>query len=681
MDDDDSVPLFGPVAPVGDDKPPLGKHELQRCRNCLEAIRDDAVYCDRCGAKQDVPKSQRDGHGAPWIAILVVGLLVGVLVGGAATVHFVTSRIDALENEAADLQRLRAMIAELERKVAEKPQVVYVPQTDVPTAPVREEVKLPEPAPVPTEPLDTTPAGLRARFGPSILRVIARDESGAELDEAPCFACGEKRVVATLGVLAGAASLVVVDASGVELPVTGVAGQDAAFDLSLLEVTTAKPFKALEIPYAPIGGPVDVTWLGPVDDSKWREATGKLQPGRIDRISGGPRYGPEPEPKFRGVAIDAEGRVFALQSKKGTDSLPTYPAAPLAKLGNAAVPLEFFLRSSGPGAPAARLKRVRQLIDARQFEEAVRLMLALTAEEPRLLPDVATDLSSATLEIARDALANGTAANANAILTEVLQRLPEDAELWTAKGRALAATGDLVSAIACFNTAAVKNPMKRDELLREGAGLLIEGAAQRKAQGLVNDAIQLLLEQRRFFPSNALLRARAGDYLMEARRFEEAAQIFGEAALVDPKVAGEMRVKADRARDLAGGPGAIVIDFQPGDTRLVVSARINGSVSVNLLLDPTEKTSVLPASAVVGAGYSLPSLPRIKFHTDPQQPEVPTVQLASIVIGNVSTARVPAVVVDGYAAPYAEGVLGEPFLSRFRRVEDASLGRLVLYPR
>lgn len=682
-DDHAPVPLFG--APDEGDDPPR-RHELERCRNCLEPLRDAAAYCDRCGAKQDAPRETRESAGPPWPVILFIGLLLGVLVGGAVALSFVSSRIARVETEVARGDETRAELAALRAEVldaARRREVVYVEREE----PVREPV-VPDPSPVEETPtaieapaLDSSNAGLRARFGPSIFELRALDDGGAAIDAAPGFACAERRVVTTLSLLSGASKIVLVDADGVEHAITGVAGHDAAFDLVVLEVAEPNKLVPLVIPYSPLETPSDYTLLGPISRKDWRETSLRLVPGALDRITGSPRLGVEPAARFSGVAIDREGRVLALLPRNGATATPVYSAAPLVQMGNAAAPFDFFQLSIGPGTPAARLKKVRQLLDEKRLEEAVRLMLEVTREEPRLVQDIAADLSTAMLEVARKALTEGSSLAADSLLSETLQRLPDDGELWAARGRCLAVLGDVTSAVSCLRTAAAKSPNRRDDFLKEAIGLVLDAAAQRKARGLVNDAIQLLLEQRRSFPDDGSIRGKAGDLLMEARRFEEAAQIFGEAALVDPKVAGEMRVKADRARDLAGGPGAIVVDFQPGDSKIVVAARLNGSTNVRLLLDSGETHNVLPSAAVAAAGYSLPSLPRMKFHTDPGQPEVPTVQVGTIVVGPSVTQRVAAVVVDNYAQPYADGVLGQPFLSRFRRVEDQTLGRLVLYPR
>jgi len=682
-DENAPVPLFG-SPDEGADPLPL-RRDLERCKNCLEPLRDEAAYCDRCGAKQNGSRTTRDSSGTPWLAIGLVGAIVGVLLGGAIAMSFVSSRIARLETESARYEELRSEIGGLRREMAAvtaKPEVVYVdrPETER-VAVTPQETDIEPDAPVVEATLDSSNAGLRARFGSSIYEIRALDERGEELDSAPCFASGERRVVTTLSVLAGATSVSLIDSDGAEHTITGVAAHDAAFDLAILEVAEPMKLVPLVIPFTPLEQPVDFTLLGPVSRANWRETGARIVPGRLDRITGSPRLGIEPAARFPGIAIDREGRVFALFSKTGAIATPVYPIAPLVQQNNGAVPLDFFQRSAGPGTPSARLKRVRQLLDDGLLEEAVRLMLALTAEEPRLVEDVAEDLSRAMLELARNALTDGSTLRADSLLGEVLQRLPDDAELWAARGRCLAALGDVVNAVSCLRTAAAKTPTRRDDFLKEAVGLVLDASAQLKAQGLVNQAVALLLEQRRSFPDNGAIRGEAGQMLMESRRFDEAAQIFGEAALVDPKLAGEMRVKADRARDLAGGPGAIIVDFQPGESKIVIDARLNGSTGVRLLLDPGETHSVLPSAAVIGAGYSLPSLPRLKFHTDPNQPEVPTLQVGTVVIGSAVTQRVAAVVVDGYAQPYADGVLGQSFLSRFRRVEDSSLGRLVLYPR
>ncbi len=136
-----------------------------------------------------------------------------------------------------------------------------------------------------------------------------------------------------------------------------------------------------------------------------------------------------------------------------------------------------------------------------------------------------------------------------------------------------------------------------------------------------------------------------------------------------------------RQQRLAGGPGAIVVDFAPGSPQVVVPAVINGQASAELRIAPEEELSVIPLAVAQAAGYALAAAPRIRFFADPAAGEVPSIQLRTVTVAGITTDRVQAAVVDGYAAPAAQGVLGASFLSRFRLVEDRSLGRLVLLPR
>lgn len=682
-DDDSTVPLFGPA----DDGPPR-RHDLPRCRNCLEALRDDALFCDRCGARQDGP--QRTTGGVPWPLVLALGVILGGLLGAGGAAYLVGSRISRLEDDVLTVHSLKNDIARLDRRIDSIP-----PASPVATAPpVRESVfETPAPpiekstesqvkeSPKPELPPDNSPSGLRQRLGNSVVSVHAYDDEGAELDHAPGIALAPSRVLTSLRVLAGASKVIVRSEGEIETEVTGIANQDAAYDLVVVEHAKSLELPPLTFTFSPLPSEQEATLLGPISEAKWRESLVKLTPGAQDHVNGGPRLTTDDRARFGGALLDGEGRVIALLVKAGELALPTFQAAPWAVAGSTAIPLEQFQAMAGPGAPTARLKRARQFLAERRFEEAVRLMVQLATEEPRLLPEIRDELSNATLEVAREALPNGAAQNANGLLTEVLRVLGDDGELWAAKGRCLATIGDLVNTSICFRTAITKQPESRTEWTAEVIGILLSGADARVADGLLNDAIQLLLEQRRFFPDNGPIRARVGECLMQAKRFVEASQLFGEAALVDPRIASEMRGKADRARDLAGGPGAIVVDYAPGETKIVVNVGINGSAAARMLLDEGEPSSILPARVIQSAGYSIPSLPRVKFHTDPQAPEVPSVQVASVVVANVTITRVGIIVAEGYGAPYAEGVLGANFLSRFRRVEDASLGRLVLYPR
>jgi tetratricopeptide (TPR) repeat protein len=681
MDDPERapVPLFGDV-----DEPSLRpERSVARCRHCHHSLREEARFCERCGADA-VTGEPRPATRSPAVALwlAVVALIVALVGWRVLALSTEVARRDA--ESALREAELDRKVARLEEKVTAASKVVYLDRGSPERRPAIETEAVTTPAAssaVVLPPIDESALSLRERFGRGVLLAIARDENGADLDVAPAFAATPQRVITTWSLLEGAASVVIAGNDGGERTVTGIVTRDVAYDLALLEIAEPGDLEPLVPAGSPFAAPLAATVLGPASRTDWREATIELKPGARDEISGAPRLAIGGALRHAGVALDEDGAVLALIVDPETPALATWFAAAWLAAPAPASPLDAFLRAAGPGTPQARMKRARQLLAEQRLVEAVRLILTLTAEEPRLLPEIGAELALAALEVARDAITRGAPAEADALLSEVLVRLPDDADLWATRGRALALGGRVESAIECLATAATKDAKRRDALLAEALGLLLDAASSRAAEGLAGDAIALLSAQRRRFTESAALRELLGDLLLRERRFEEASRMYAEGAAVEPAVAPRLRPKAERARELAGGPGAIVIDYPPGDSRVVVVARLNGQSTARLLLDGGDPNTVLPSAAVAAAGYSLPSLPRVRFAADPEQREVPALTMSSISIAGVAAARVPVLVFDGYAVPDAEGVLGQSFLARFRRVEDVELGRLVLYPR
>ena len=147
------------------------------------------------------------------------------------------------------------------------------------------------------------------------------------------------------------------------------------------------------------------------------------------------------------------------------------------------------------------------------------------------------------------------------------------------------------------------------------------------------------------------------------------------------ELSGGMLKRAAVARAIVMDPELLFFDEPSAGLDPVVSATLDGSTVLNLLIDPTEERTVVPVWAAQTAGYDLASARRVRFFSDPWAEEVPAIQIGGISVSGVNAAAIQAVVVDGYAAPAADGVLGETYLNLFRTVSDRHLGRMVLYPR
>ncbi|MBI4879613.1 MAG: aspartyl protease family protein [Planctomycetes bacterium] len=616
----------------------------------------------------------------PWWVVLGVTFLFGVMVGGVAVYSFFPRVKSApVETEPAPRSATPPASEETAPEVAAEP--VLLPALEeredltaaAPVEPIAAEEEV--------EPLDSSPLGLRRAFGAAVLSLTAFDEEGDSRPPVPAVLLGPSTLLAPYSAVEGAAHARVRGSDRGTTDVEGVLAHAPQYDLVLLALAADLPEPHLRLSPEVIGSTVDAVLIGAVADPAWQETAVRLSPGSVDPWSGGPRLTLERAAGFAGAALDAQGMVVALAPDGTRSALAVHPAAPWIASALSAVPLEAFSRTAGPGSPPSRLARARKLLQQRRYEEAARLLLVVTAEEPRLIPEARPDLHRAAEEAARQSITAGNGFAAVALLTETLVRLPDDADLWALRGRGHGVSGDIRLAIESFLRAGEIDPGQAENWRGEARGLLLEEANRLHAQGYTAAALSLLLEERGSFPGDGRLRVTAGRLLLQSRRFAEAAQVFSEAAAMDATVAGEAREEAARARDLAGGPGAIIIDFAPGSAQVVVAAVIDGRASAELLISPGDELSVIPPAVAQAAGYALAAAPRVRFFADPGAAEVPSVQLRTVTVAGVPCDRVQAVVVDGYAAPAAQGVLGASFLSRFRLVEDRSLGRLVLHPR
>ncbi|MFH0946401.1 MAG: hypothetical protein V2A76_14480 [Planctomycetota bacterium] len=619
-------------------------------------------------AAPETAPSGRTSPGPPWVVVLLVTFLLGAMVGGVS-VYVLGWR---LPKETQDSSTLPAP--------SHPPEVLRTPSPPRPAepeVPPQRDDLTEVPAGTPAE----EPAGEPESPGQAVLTLTALDPEGDRRPAAPAVVVGPSLVLAPFSAVEGARSAEVLDRNRAPRAVTGICAHDAPFDLVLLSVDAEFAGPYLLPAEAPLPEAVDLRLLGPISDANWREQTLRVSPGEIDPYTNGPRLLLEPAAPFTGALLDADGRLVGLVPEATGRAIPAHPGAPWIGQAVTPVPLETFMRSAGPGSPVSRVRWAKKLLSQRRYEEAARLLLQITAEDGRLIQEVREDLRRATLEAARKSITSGNGFGALTLVTEALQRLPEDGELWAMKGRCHGVTGGVSQAIAAFLQAGDCDPSRAESWIGEARGFLLDEINQLQAAGRPRDALRLLLEGLSSFPADGRLRMTAGELLLEKRSFSDAADLFTEAARLDATCASEARRSADQARDLAGGPGAVIIDFPAGSREIVVSATLDGSAVASFRIDPSEEMTVVPGWAARAAGYDLASARRVRFFSDPWADEVPSIQIAGLQVAGVTAARVQAVVVDGYGAPAADGVLGQSYLSLFRTALDRHLGRMVLYPR
>src|SRR5204862_280480 len=161
-------------------------------------------------------------------------------------------------------------------------------------------------------------------------------------------------------------------------------------------------------------------------------------------------------------------------------------------------------------------------------------------------------------------------------------------------GAALDTNGKLVALAPGAGTLSIPVAAAAHWSKDKNAAIALEAFLRNLGPGSPSARLRLarsLLKEQRFadaaraflqVPSDGKLRVTAGQIQMQLKRFLEAEPLFREAASLDATVAGEALSLAQKARDLAGGPGAVVLDFDPGVADIIVNARLNATVGVRL---------------------------------------------------------------------------------------------------
>lgn len=645
--------------------------EASVCLHCDAELRDGAVFCDRCGTAR-APRSP-----APptphWGLVVALGSLLGVAVGAAAGFWFGWHA--APVREIVRVERPPAA-AEADR-AAQPRESTDARANDEPTDGTRAD-GVAEPNRIETPP----PAPTVAPYTAGALRLAALTADGSPLPIAPAVAIGSSHVLAPLSAVEDAAQASVRASDGSMHDVLGVARHDVAYDLALLEIVgelvpASKGLRSDAIVRQEIGSllAVDGSTVAGDERSTW------FSPGDPDPFSGGPRLKLEAPAATPSLLVDDDGRIVGLVPGQDGRALAVHAAASWAERPGASVPLEQFRQVLGQTSGGSRLREARRLLAQRRYADAARAFLELVMVEPQRLGEARTDLVLAVREAAREATGAGQPETANALLASALARVPDAAELYAARGRALAALGDTNGAVESMLQACSLDAEREATWKVEARGILLDAAQRLRTQGRLPEALGLLSNLASKFEGDGGLLVAAGEIAFALRQFAYASDLFGKAARIDTRVAADAAPRAQRAADLAGGPGAIALDFAPNAAQVFVSARVNGSATLNLRIDAGVKDVVLTQSAARAAGYTVAALPRVRNPAEPAADEIPTAKLQSLSVSGVSANGLQMIVQDSVVGAGADGVLGQAWLNRFRVVEDRSLGRMVLWNR
>lgn len=643
--------------------------EAAICLHCDAELREGAVFCDRCGTmrapRTPAPPVPRWG--------LVIGLVgaLGAVVGAGAG-FWLGWRTAPVR----DVVRVEPQIIEIDRGATTSPPPVPVEPPDEALDAARSS----RPADANEVSPDGTSTAQDAPYRTGAMRLAGITEDDATLPRSPAIAVGPSHVLAPLSAIEGATRASVRGRDGQIHDVLGVARYDAAYDLALLEVAgevvpTSKGLRGDAIVRQETGALIATDER----DASGEETMTWFAPGDPDPFTGGPRLKLESPAKAPSVLVDDDGRVVGLVPGQDGRALTTHVAAAWVDRPGVSVPLERFRAMVGQLSGGSRLREAQRLLAQRRYGDAARAFLDLLAVEPQRLDEARADLVLAVREAARESTGAGQPELANTLLAAALARVPDAAELHAARGRALGALGDAIGAVDALMRAGQFEPERAATWVIEARGILLDAVTRLRNQGRLPEALGLLANVGSKFENDGGLLIAAGEIAFALRQFAYAADLFGKAARVDTRVASEAAPRAQRAADLAGGPGSIVLDFAPNAAQIIVSARVNGSATLQLRIDAGQRDVVLTQGAARAAGYTVAALPRVRNPAEPSADEIPTAKLQSLTVSGVSANGLQVIVNDTIVGAGADGVLGQTWLNRFRVVEDRSLGRMVLW--
>jgi clan AA aspartic protease (TIGR02281 family) len=161
--------------------------------------------------------------------------------------------------------------------------------------------------------------------------------------------------------------------------------------------------------------------------------------------------------------------------------------------------------------------------------------------------------------------------------------------------------------------------------------------------------------------------------------FEAAIQAFETAFAYEPGLRGEVEPYLTKARALLGGPGAIVINFLPGSTRIEVPVVLNGRIQLPFILDTGASMTLIPGWAAEMLGYSpQPTSEWMRVQTAGGARRLPYAALSRLEIQGLGLSNLPVLFGDLPGHDASRGLLGMDFLRHFSMAVDHDLGRMTL---
>jgi aspartyl protease family protein len=150
--------------------------------------------------------------------------------------------------------------------------------------------------------------------------------------------------------------------------------------------------------------------------------------------------------------------------------------------------------------------------------------------------------------------------------------------------------------------------------------------------------------------------------------------------------AGSSRIKAkeppQEQRSSSSASGKTAVPLQTRGAIVAVSASLNDTLSLNLVIDTGATYTMISRSAAKSLGVDLEAkLPTVSFRTANGVIQAPIIALQSVEVGGMRVANLEAAVHDVFEDSALSGLLGLNFLGNFRMDIDTGKGVLVLEKR
>jgi Aspartyl protease/Tetratricopeptide repeat len=341
--------------------------------------------------------------------------------------------------------------------------------------------------------------------------------------------------------------------------------------------------------------------------------------------------------------------------------------------------LETLARVTYEDTPAEQRYLAEKRAAAQRWEEAVGHWKRLIELDDSLRRDHEAPLAEAFLNASAAALQQERHADAHARLLEAVDWLPEHGGIRLRLAESFTRLGEYREAIEQYWLAVELLPAQAADITTAVVRGCRDWGQELLRQGDFSAAANLLREALQIDTTNGALYFALGQAEFRRQAFEAAIQAFETGLAYEPGLRGEVEPYLTKARALLGGPGAIVINFLPGSTRIEVPVVLNGRIQLPFILDTGASMTLIPGWTAEMLGYSpQPTSEWVRVQTAGGARRLPYAALSRLEIQGLGLSNLLVLFGDLPGHDASRGLLGMDFLRHFSMAVDHDLGRMTL---